>query len=295
MATSPTRSNGGTREDEANTTEEGTSEDTVVFPCNPKCRPVQLWKMANAFADTATVRVDPKDGFVLQCMDTSKSALFQWRIAPEVFREFSVSHTHKFGMILSTMVKTLNMAGAGAPVRWTLTEHDDAYLGIEVESSVYRMSNVECLPELEIPDGEWQSVTVSTSLLNKTVVHSAGLAEDIRHIYLWRDEGGVGVRGRSRNITGTTVVPALPQEEGGVASDSDSTSQIKSYQATLLQKFLSSATIVPRTRVSWEAGRPLHIDLLEPATDSGEGVGKTRMGDFDVYIAPHVDDDDDDE
>ena len=55
------------------------SGNVLVFKALPKLRPERVWRMIDAFTDTAVVRVDPETGMSLQCISKAQNAMLEWK------------------------------------------------------------------------------------------------------------------------------------------------------------------------------------------------------------------------
>lgn len=299
----------------------------LVFKTAPKFHPRRMWKMVEAFTDTALVSISPEHGFELQCLSKSQTAMLEWTIAPDGFDTFECSAPVSFGVLVLHMNRLLSSAGPGAEVEWDFS--DDTNIQIDVcpsEADVakglrapahYEMRTVSVDRELVAPrEVDWLRVSVRTDQFHRAVSHLYALVEEISQITVYRLHDGSGVQCKSSasSLSGSQVVSAVEVGEGGEGAGGDEgsggddeegetaeasasalavSSRERKYQGRLLQQVLDAATAVGTyTTLHWFDGCPL---CLRFTNDPTSPAGATVCGSVRVFIAPLIGDDDDDE
>ena len=216
----------------------------LVFPSAGKIDPRKCWEILGPFTDTRVVTITD-EGLLIQCMDSSSSAILAWRVGRDSFAEFDVAGGHNFGVIVNIMCTVLKSAGPGAVVEWESdgqggpididvsplekqTKAGAAKVGDSFFRARYTMNTVNCDAELlEIPRTRWFRARVATKRFRNAVAQIKGHAE-VSHIYIHYEPSDKTIRLRfqTTNIAnGVLTLETMPLDGGdyddGGASDDD--------------------------------------------------------------------------
>lgn len=301
---------------------------SLVFASSPRLHPERVWRMIDAFTDTAVVRVNPKTGMTLQCMSKAQNAILEWNIAPEEFTSFECARPRSFGVVVVYMLRILRGCGLGSVVEWDFSDDDTLHIDVrpsaaDAEKGAHtaasyelRMVNVES-EMLQCPEKDWVCASVRTPQFFRVVSHLYGLVDEISQITMSRAEDGKLVRceASASSLGGRMAIPTVDgfgedtaggedededadadADEAGAAAaapqDTAYASKKLMYDAKILRQVLDAASsIAPFTAVRWACGCPLYLSFTTDPSDPDEA---SNCGRFKIFIAPHLDDDDDD-